>query len=282
MYKNIAIGETLIFLVSDIWQYRERGVEKIMKKDICGIYKITNKVNGKIYIGQSIHIYQRWNEHKRKFKKGNSYLYKAIRCYEIDNFAFEIVCECEKEQLNELEKKYISHFNSDKRENGYNLTKGGDKPPKLSHEENPNSKMKSEYVWDIRERYKNLEHMENVYKIYQDIISMNTFLDIWRCKTWRGIHEDAYTEETKIFHRNDYDKVKNKESIRVLSDEEIILIRDTYNEGILSLSEAYKNFSHINYNTFLDVWKGNTFQHLQSSLPNKRNKVIRPKGCQDG
>ena len=34
------------------------------KKPICGIYKITNQVNSKIYIGQSKDIYRRWKEHK--------------------------------------------------------------------------------------------------------------------------------------------------------------------------------------------------------------------------
>ena len=253
-----------------------------MTKDICGIYKITNQINKKVYIGQSIHIFQRWKEHKRKFKNGNNYLYKAMRCFGIDNFVFEVICECKKEQLDELEKKYINYFNSNKKETGYNLTDGGDKPPQLSHEENPNSKMTKEDIWNIRESYKKLEHRNDVYKKYQNIISMNTFLDIWKGKTWKSIHEDVYTEETKKFHRNDYDKMKAKEKIRVVLDEEVMQIRNIYNEGILSLSEASKKFSHINYNTFLDIWNGNTFKHIQSTLPNNRNRLKKPKGCQDG
>lgn len=253
-----------------------------MTKDICGIYKITNNINKKVYIGQSIHIFQRWKEHKRKFKNGNSYLYKAMRCFGINNFTFDLVCECEKEQLNRLEKEYIEHFKSNQKEYGYNLTNGGDKPPQLSHEKNPNSKMNKDDVWDIRESYKNLEHRNDVYKRYQNIISINTFLDIWRCKTWRGIHEDAYTEDTRNFHRNDYDKIKAKEHTRTVSDEEIIHIRNIYNEGVLALSEAYEKFSHINYNTFLDIWNGNTFRHIQSTLPNNRSRLKKPKGCQDG
>ena len=35
---------------------------------VCGIYKIENIVNGKVYIGQSIDIYNRWQNHKTKLK----------------------------------------------------------------------------------------------------------------------------------------------------------------------------------------------------------------------
>lgn len=99
---------------------------------ICGIYKITNLVNGKIYIGQSQDIYRRWQEHKKnfKYKKYSSIiLYKAFKKYGIDNFRFEIIEICEKEQLEEREKFNIKYFNSFigfKNSNGYNMTLGGE------------------------------------------------------------------------------------------------------------------------------------------------------------
>jgi hypothetical protein len=96
---------------------------------VIGIYKITNKINGKCYIGQSDNIKRRWKEHKKDafWTNGNGYdypLYRAMRKYGIENFTFEIIEECAIDALNELEIFYISKYGS--YENGYNQTLGGD------------------------------------------------------------------------------------------------------------------------------------------------------------
>lgn len=94
----------------------------------CGIYKITNIINKKIYIGQSINIQKRWNKEKSSAynindDSYNTLLSKAFRKYGIDNFIFEIIEECPKELLDEKEKYYITYFDS--YNNGYNATTGG-------------------------------------------------------------------------------------------------------------------------------------------------------------
>lgn len=94
----------------------------------CGIYKITNLVNGKSYIGQSIDINRRWrNEKSSAFNIDsngyNSLLSQAFRKYGIDNFSFEILEECAVSELNEKEIYYISFYNSYFQ--GYNATTGG-------------------------------------------------------------------------------------------------------------------------------------------------------------
>ena len=76
---------------------------------MIGIYKITNLVNGKSYIGQSINIRKRIINHKSTAfnpqERGYNYpLYKDIRKYGINNFSFDVIEECKKEQLNEKEK----------------------------------------------------------------------------------------------------------------------------------------------------------------------------------
>lgn len=84
-----------------------------------GIYKIENLVNGKIYIGQSIHIERRWQEHCRNSSK--SLISKAIKKYGKENFLFSILEEVSDiNTLNELESKYIRNFNS-LIPNGYNV-----------------------------------------------------------------------------------------------------------------------------------------------------------------
>lgn len=84
-----------------------------------GIYKITNLFNGKVYIGQSIHIERRWKEHC--FFSANSLIGKAIQKYGKQNFSFEILEEVQDEEvLNELETKYIKFFDS-LAPKGYNI-----------------------------------------------------------------------------------------------------------------------------------------------------------------
>lgn len=88
------------------------------------VYKITNKVNSKYYIGMTKQsINKRFSQHKQSAKSGlSTYLYNAIRKHGIENFEIELICECSsKEECCNLEIKYISE-----NKNGYNLAKGGE------------------------------------------------------------------------------------------------------------------------------------------------------------
>lgn len=97
-----------------------------MSEKICGIYKITNLINGKVYIGQSQNIKKRWAVHRSDYlKDGKDYaLYRAFRKYGIENFSFEIIEECSKNELDVKEKFYIAKYNSFFCD-GYNMTLGG-------------------------------------------------------------------------------------------------------------------------------------------------------------
>lgn len=91
----------------------------------CGIYKIENQVNQKVYIGQSTNISTRWRRHRSEANNlNNSYpLYCAMRKYGLENFSFEIIEECSKEDLDSRERYWIKEFDS--YYNGYNQTSGG-------------------------------------------------------------------------------------------------------------------------------------------------------------
>ena len=89
-----------------------------------GIYKIQNKLNNKIYIGQSIDIARRWKQHIAASKdiKHPLYfdeLYKDFRKYGIDNFDFSIVEETTKNRLNDRELYWMKYYNS--LQHGYNI-----------------------------------------------------------------------------------------------------------------------------------------------------------------
>jgi len=97
----------------------------------CGIYKMTNKVNGKIYIGLSVNIETRIYNHYRnafceKDKEYNSYLSRAIRKYGKENFLYETIEECSISELPIRERYWISYYNSTDRNIGYNISSGGD------------------------------------------------------------------------------------------------------------------------------------------------------------
>ena len=91
------------------------------------VYRITNKINGSMYIGQTYReLGLRKSEHKYDASTGLNYpLYNAMNKYGFDNFVFEVVATAETvEELNDLEQYYIEHFNTLK-PNGYNLGRGG-------------------------------------------------------------------------------------------------------------------------------------------------------------
>lgn len=109
---------------------------------MVGIYKITNTINGKVYIGQSKNISQRWRIHRyRAFNESSKDyekpLYRAIRKYGLLAFNFEIIEECLIEDLNAKEKFWIEFLDSTNPLKGYNLTKGGESgfPIKLSQDQ---------------------------------------------------------------------------------------------------------------------------------------------------
>ena len=93
------------------------------------IYRILNKLNGKSYIGQTIadNPKKRWNTHKSNCtkEKHQEHLYRAIRKHGFENFDFIILCICKKEELSQLECKYIRDYNTFGLM-GYNMTSGGE------------------------------------------------------------------------------------------------------------------------------------------------------------
>jgi group I intron endonuclease len=94
------------------------------------IYKCTNNVNGKVYIGYTRKsLEKRIIEHKSNSKKGSHYLlHKAIQKYGIDAFHWEIIFESKDKNylLEEMESYFIKEYNSYfENDCGYNMTYGG-------------------------------------------------------------------------------------------------------------------------------------------------------------
>lgn len=102
---------------------------------MIGIYSITNKKTGQMYIGQSINIERRFKEHIRGDGCPNSRIDNAIQKYGKDCFKFKIIEEFNEDTpflndvLNDSEQYYIAAYNTFQNDFHYNLTPGGDFSP---------------------------------------------------------------------------------------------------------------------------------------------------------
>ena len=94
------------------------------------IYKYENNLNHKVYIGQTIHLVNRQQEHKSRSAYVKNKFYNAVRKYGWDNFNFQVIAEVSAESYKELVKlldnleiQYIQQYDS--YNHGYNSTLGG-------------------------------------------------------------------------------------------------------------------------------------------------------------
>lgn len=100
-----------------------------MKSIISGIYRATHKESGKVYIGQSLNIYERWDTYKRissnpnNYKNDRRHFTNAIRKYGFDAFTWEILKETY--DLDYWEIFFIKIHRATEKEFGYNAQPGG-------------------------------------------------------------------------------------------------------------------------------------------------------------
>ena len=92
------------------------------------IYRVTNRVNGKVYIGQTVQTLKaRKGDHIARSKRCPLYCFhNALKKYGADSFLWEIICFClSRDDADAKESKFIKVFNS-KVPAGYNMTDGGE------------------------------------------------------------------------------------------------------------------------------------------------------------
>lgn len=91
-----------------------------------GVYKLTNLLNQKSYIGQAVDVGSRWKDHIKAglgIDTPNNKLYTAMQKDGVENFSFELLEECDRNELNNRETYWIQFYKT--QEFGYNMTKGG-------------------------------------------------------------------------------------------------------------------------------------------------------------
>lgn len=219
---------------------------------MIGIYKIVNKLNNKVYIGQSNDILRRFNEHKNR---NVIQIDKAIQTYGVDNFSFEILEECELEELELKEKYYITLYDSIVK--GYNVLPGGSS---VIGENNGNAKVSEEDVKIIRQAYNEHQPQKKIYEQFKNKISFSSFQAIWQGQSWQHIMPEVFTPENKNYYIKQ-NSIGEKGSSSIFSDEEVLTMRQRYvNE---SAKEIYKDYQNrASYQTIQKLLWGNYYRHL--------------------
>ena len=232
---------------------------------MIGIYKITNNLNGQIYIGLSVNIEKRWKDHKNRYqnetdKEYEKTLYRAFRKYGIENFTFEIIEECSKEELSSKEIQWIAFYDSFA--NGYNETPGGEIIC-MGGEKHPNHKLTEEDVKQIRFYYQNKARKKDVYSLFKDRIGESGFHKIWNGITWQNIMSEIYTEENKNFHKHNTANSGSQNGRSRLNEEDVKNIRLRRKNGE-KIREVYKDYQDkLTYGSFTNVW---TYQNWKNII----------------
>lgn len=117
------------------------------------IYKITNTINGKVYIGKTLETMEkRWKEHQKdSLRFTDRPLYRAMNKYGIEKFIIEVVEEPEVELLSQRECYWIEHYNS--YHFGYNATLGGDGKVLYDYQQIVNKYLEGALVKEIAEEF---------------------------------------------------------------------------------------------------------------------------------
>jgi len=190
------------------------------------IYKITNTITNKCYIGETkqSNPESRWKEHKNTIKNGVGCpaLQDAVKKYGIENFKFDILLICFDEDRYKYEIEYIKKYNS-KVPNGYNILDGGPGGgfEGKNHSEDTKTRM-SEYMKqkyidnpelkkEISERNKILMNSEIIKnKIREGMIHSKKYQQMIKDKKVGNINNTLHTEETKNKIRESVKKYHNE------------------------------------------------------------------------
>ena len=203
----------------------------MLKREIVGyIYKITNKITGEVYIGQTYKDYEkRWNAHKNDAKQGKkkTKLVQSFVKYDIDNFEFEMIEEVigySGYLLDIKETEYIRQYDS--YNNGLNSNEGG----------NRNGYSEIQYVAIIVDKF--LEVFSNV----EDKVSFNV-----------NSKEDAWLYKAMLFLDNSptlVSKYNLKIGFNKYWEDIDVTVYNRNNSTISRFEDTIKKTTHI---VFTDI-----------------------------
>ena len=217
-----------------------------------------NKINKKVYIGQSRSIETRRKAHLNcsinvNYNGYDTKFYRALRKYGYTNFTFSVLEECLAEELNEKEKFYINKYNAFK--NGYNSSIGGEVIASGYGEDHHGATLSEIDVLFIKNELlsnnKTQYELASTFSVTQSEISM-----INSGKRWGFLGTFSYP----IRRDGEMRKGQNNPA-SILSDEEVLKIRKRYElETGKQIYEDYKGL--LSYASFERALTGRTYKNI--------------------
>lgn len=232
---------------------------------MIGIYKYENKIDGKIYIGRSIHIERRKWEH---VNHPSPYSYFDTTIGEIGEsaFNFEVIEECSADLLKEREKYWIKYYNCcvlDNPNGGYNLTRGGEE---YRSDENPWAKLTLMEVKEIIDKLANSTiSIQQLAKDYH--MHWNTISDINRCRTWNWLHDYKNNIRKEAQGSVQHGELGSNK----ISEQEAQHIIDLLKYDKRSIAQLARD-EHLSLNILYDINGCRTWTYLHKYQKNVRNE----------
>jgi group I intron endonuclease len=185
---------------------------------IIGIYKITNLINGKVYIGESKDIYDRWNQYKNLTCKSQRKLYNSFVCHGLENHKFEIIMECAFEDLKYFESCFQEIYIVV--ENGLNCIYTGRDDIKGRVSEETKLKM-SESAKKISDETRK-KRSQNAKKLWhENKLKKNYNIKLWDLHPFKGKkHSDDAKRKMSEWHKGKKFSEETKQKMRKPKSEE--------------------------------------------------------------
>jgi group I intron endonuclease len=231
---------------------------------MIGIYRIINKTNQKSYVGQSINIELRLNQHFRNAFNQNTHTYeyplsRAIRKYGKDNFETIVLEECDLNTITDREQYWIEYYNTI--EDGYN------QEPAIGakrYEDSNFAILTNNEVAQIIDLLKNTNLLMS-YIAEEFGVSGSAIEDINKGRRWTQDLDYPIRKSAKsIAHQGEY------QNTAILTSEDVLSIRRRYEyESLPEIFEDYKN--KISFSGFKKVCYGVTWKHIPCYK--KREKI---------
>lgn len=226
-----------------------------------GIYKITCLSNNKVYIGQSVMLNKRLNSHFSHLRRGvhhNEHLQKAFNKYGEENFSIEILAECSKSELDNLEKQFILAYKSTNHKYGFNMMDGGQ-----GDERHFTPYVKLKMSEKLKGRKLSEEHKRKLYEINKGRVIKQESID--KCK------ETIKRNQSRSGEKNGNAILSNEEAKKVI---EFLLI--DYNPMLAAqkFNTTYNIVMNLIYNrTYLNVLPKERERLKNMSIKNFQEKI---------
>lgn len=179
-------------------------------KNEYGVYAILNLIDGKRYIGSSVHLLRRSYEHATKLNSlkdyANKYLQRAWFKYGADAFEFHVLEYCDKDKLLEREQFWMDFYKSYDESFGYNLRKIAASNRGMTLSDETKEKIRLSNLGQKRSK-------ETCERIKNRVITPE-----WRANMSKGMKGKKVSDETKALLLNYASKPKSEETKRKISN----------------------------------------------------------------